>query len=69
MSDQTQDGASRQRRTTFSQNSRYRRESFEIEDRRWSRPRQVRDWLRLLLLIGVSVGWMLLDYLREPGLR
>lgn len=46
-----------------------RRQSFETEDRRWSRGSQLRDWLVLGVMIAISLGYHLVIYLVQPGLR
>lgn len=57
------------RRPTAAHSSEARQRSFEEEDRRWARGEQFRDWLKLLLMVGLMVGWSLAVYLLEPGLR
>lgn len=58
-----------ERQTTYGEDSRHRAESFAIEDERWTRGAQLRDWGRLALMIGVFLLWTLLIYWLEPGLR
>lgn len=58
-----------ERHYTFSITEEDRKRSFDIEDRRWARGQQLRDWLILALLIAISLGYHLLVYFLEPGLR
>ena len=44
-------------------------DSLEIEDRRWARNEQIKDWLKLGLIIVLDLGWMIAVYFLEPGLR
>ena len=46
-----------------------RESSFEIEDPRWARSEQIKDWLKLGLMVIIYLAWTLLVYWREPGLR
>lgn len=39
------------------------------EDERWSRRWQLRDWMILAVMIAVTIGWNLLVFFLEPGLR
>ena len=59
----------RERRYTLSISDEDRRRAFEIEDERWARDKQLRDWLKLLLLIVISLAYHLLIFFLEPGLR
>lgn len=45
------------------------RQSYEEEDKRWSRKDQVRDWFWLLAMLLLIAGFFLLVYVSEPGLR
>jgi hypothetical protein len=45
------------------------RRSYDVEDRRWARGRQIRDWVVLAILCGGTLLWMIVVYLLEPGLR
>jgi hypothetical protein len=58
-----------ERQYTFSITDEDRDRSFEIEDRRWERGQQIRDWLILALMIAISLGYHLLVFFLEPGLR
>jgi hypothetical protein len=63
------DDHAQHRHTTYALSAEHRRKSFEIEDERWERGRQVRDWVILLVILAINLSWMLLVYLLEPGLR
>lgn len=43
--------------------------SFEIEDERWSRENQIKDWLILAGMIALAVTVHLVIFFTEPGLR
>ena len=43
--------------------------SFDVEDKRWSRAAQARDWLVLGVLIAVSLGYHFAIFALQPGLR
>ena len=58
-----------QRQYTISISEADRQKSFQIEDERWSRSNQLRDWLILGVMVFVTLFWMILVYLLEPGLR
>lgn len=57
------------RQYTVSISEEDRKRSFEIEDERWKLKYQMRDWLILLLLVAITVGWNLLVYFNEAGIR
>ena len=57
------------RQTTFSLSEQHRRRSFELEDKRWSASDQRWDWIKLLIMMALMIGWMLVVYFFEPGLR
>ena len=42
---------------------------FEREDRRHSPRWELRDWIILAVLVGLSLGWYLPVYFFEPGIR
>ena len=63
------DSDERERQFTFSISEEDRQKSFEIEDKRWSRSEQIKDWLKLGLMMAIMLGWGLLVYFLEPGLR
>ncbi len=44
-----------------------RRSSFKIEDERWKS--QLKDWLVLGLMILISLGYHILIFALQPGLR
>ncbi len=46
-----------------------RKRSFEAEDGRWERRQQWRDWMILLVMIALSLGYHMTIYALEPGLR
>ncbi len=57
------------RQPTFWYNEKDREESFRIEDARWSRNDQIKDWLKLLAMVVGTIIWTLIVYFLEPGLR
>ncbi len=57
------------RQPTFWYNEADRKASFEMEDKRWSRNEQLKDWIKLLVLVIVTLAWHLTVYFLEPGLR
>ncbi len=57
------------RQPTFWYNEKDRETSFHMEDRRWAKNEQVKDWLKLLLLVVLTLAWHLTVYFLEPGLR
>ena len=59
----------KERQYTYSISEEDRQKSFEIEDKRWEKNRQIGDWLKLGLMILLFWGWTLLVYFLEPGLR
>jgi len=58
------------RRTqTFAASLKHRNESYRIEDSRWSRSKQIRDWMIVVLAIFVlDVVYVLVQAYLEPGL-
>lgn len=58
-----------ERQYTYSISEEDRQKSFEIEDERWSKENQRRDWMKLGLMILINWAWCLLVFLLEPGLR
>lgn len=59
----------RHRQTSFARSPEHRRKSFAIEDSRWAARHQLRDWAILAALLALTIGWSLLLYFLEPGLR
>ena len=57
------------RRYTTSITKEDRQQSFEIEDERWQRRKQIIDWLILAGMVAVNLLWQLIVYFFEPGLR
>ncbi len=57
------------RQPTFWYNEKDREASFQIEDARWAKGEQIKDWLKLLLMVVMTIIWTLIVYLLEPGLR
>ncbi|MDQ6766022.1 MAG: hypothetical protein M3Z22_07985 [Verrucomicrobiota bacterium] len=57
------------RQTTVSRSQEHRRESYELEDKRWARRAQTFDWLILAVFILIDVGVAMLLFFFEPGLR
>lgn len=57
------------RHTTFALSEKDRRASFQIEDERWQRGQQLKDWgiLAAMILIYLSVSFLI--FIFEPGLR
>lgn len=58
-----------ERQYTLSISEEDRQRSFELEDKRWARNKQIRDWLILIGLILIMWAWQLIVYFSEPGLR
>lgn len=59
----------RERQYTLSISDGDRQHSFEIEDERWSTEEQLRDWVKLGVLVLITLAWHLLVYYLSPGLR
>ncbi len=57
------------RQPTFWYNAKDRETSFRMEDKRWAPREQVKDWLKLALLVLLTLAWHLAVYFIEPGLR
>ncbi len=57
------------RQPTFWYNEKDRETSFRMEDERWRTSEQVKDWLKLLILVILTLAWHLTVYFLEPGLR
>ncbi len=57
------------RQPNFWYNEKDREESFKIEDARWARSEQIKDWLKLLVMVIATIVWGLIIYFIEPGLR
>ncbi len=57
------------RQPTFWYNEKDREASFQMEDARWSTANQIKDWLKLLVLVVGTIVWGLIVYFIEPGLR
>ncbi len=57
------------RQPTFWYNEQDRETSFRLEDKRWAPREQAKDWLKLLVLVILTIAWHLAVYLIEPGLR
>ncbi|MGE5224296.1 MAG: hypothetical protein ACM3PY_17810 [Omnitrophica WOR_2 bacterium] len=60
---------SAERRYGLSMTNEDRKKSFQIEDERWSRDNQIKDWLKLGLMMVIMIVWMATVYFLEPGLR
>ena len=58
-----------ERQYTYSISEEDRQKSFDIEDERWTRGKQARDWMKLGLMILIYWAWCLIVFLLEPGLR
>jgi hypothetical protein len=58
-----------ERRYTLSISEEERERSFKMEDDRWAREKQLGDWLKLALLVVISLAYHLLIFFLEPGLR
>ncbi len=58
-----------ERRYSLSITPEQRQRAFQIEDERWSRQNQIKDWLKLLVLVIITDVWCLIVYLLTPGLR
>ncbi len=57
------------RQPTFWHNEKDRETSIRMEDKRWARNEQIKDWLKLLVLVLLTLAWHLTVYFLEPGLR
>ncbi len=57
------------RQPTFWYNEKDRETSFHMEDKRWATSEQVKDWIKLLILVILTLAWHLTVYFLEPGLR
>ena len=56
------------REYTFSATLGHRQDSFLIEDARWIRGKQIRDWVIVLAVLVLNVVMILIDYFLEPGM-
>lgn len=63
------DRSTKEREYLLSVSQEERRQAFEEEDQRWSRSEQIKDWLKLALLVAITLAWNLLVYFFSPGLR
>ncbi len=68
-SSRERDDEQQHRHTTFAMSRADRRASFQIEDERWQRGRQLKDWgiLAAMILIYLAVSFLI--FIFEPGLR
>ncbi len=57
------------RQPTFWRNEKDRHTSFQMEDARWATPEQVKDWIKLAVMVALTIAWGLFVYFLEPGLR
>lgn len=57
------------RATSYAQSAHHSAQSFAIEDSRWTRSAQLTDWAKLALAMAVYLGWTMVVYVFEPGLR
>lgn len=69
MPDTRSENKEQERQFTLSIGEEEREKSFEKEDERWARENQMRDWLKLAVLIVASLAYHLLIFFLEPGLR
>lgn len=53
----------------MSENPQQDKERHYLEEERWKTKDQIRDWLLLALMVAITIGWNLLIYFLEPGLR
>ncbi len=58
-----------ERRYSLSISQADRAKAFAIEDERYETGKQVRDWLKLLLMIVITDVWCLIVYFLTPGLK
>lgn len=58
-----------ERHYTLSISEDERQRSFDIEDERWERSRQIGDWLKLGLVVVIYLAVTYAIYLFEPGIR
>ncbi len=57
------------RQPTFWYNQQDREASFKMEDERWATSEQIKDWIKLAILVIATIVWGAIIYLIEPGLR
>ncbi len=57
------------RQPNFWYNEKDRETSFAMEDKRWRKSEQIKDWLKLLILVLFTLAWHLTVYFLEPGMR
>lgn len=58
-----------ERHYTLSISDKDRQTSFDIEDKRWERGEQIKDWLKLAGMVAIVLLYHLVVYFLEPGLR
>ena len=63
------DRTSQERQYLLSLSEEDRRKAFEEEDRRWQRSEQIKDWLKLALMVAITLAWNLIVFFLEPGLK
>ncbi len=57
------------RQPSFWYNKKDREASFRMEDARWATSEQIKDWLKLAVMVAITLIWCAIVYLSEPGLR
>ncbi len=57
------------RQPNFWHNEKDRETSFRMEDERWATREQVKDWIKLAIMVALTVAWGLFVYFLQPGLR
>ncbi len=57
------------RQPTFWYNEKDREMSFKMEDARWATSEQIKDWLKLGVMVALTFIWCLIVYFSQPGLR
>ena len=67
--DNIEDQGAYERDYTLSISDEDRQKSFEVEDRRWEKNQQIRDWTILIVAILFWIGFQLSFYFLVPGIR
>ncbi len=57
------------RQPNFWYNDKDREMSFKMEDERWRTSEQIKDWIKLGIMVALTFIWCLIVYFSQPGLR
>ncbi len=57
------------RQPSFWYNEKDRQASFEMDDARWRTSEQIKDWIKLAIMVALTIAWSLFIYFLAPGLR